>query len=152
LRALLRRLEATPFATWADPALALCRCDPSVSNFVWRPHGLMSVDWENSGWGDPAFEVGDLLAHPTYVQVSAERHRWVVDSYAAMTGDTTSGERIWTYYVLMIVGWTVYFARMLHHELLPAEQQRLVARAANWREETVAKYRQYLDIAHGVLA
>jgi len=94
---------------------------------------VISVDWENSGWGDPVFEVGDLLAHPTYVQVSEERRRWVVDASAALKGDTTLRERIWTYHVLTTVGWAVYFARRLYHESPSAEQQRLVTRATNWR-------------------
>ncbi len=73
LNGVLERFEAWPSPSWPQPRLALCRVDPNPTNFVRTRDGLRSVDWENSGWGDPAFEIADLLVHPACQPVSAER-------------------------------------------------------------------------------
>jgi hypothetical protein len=36
-----------------------------------RAGAWASVDWENSGWGDAAFEIADMMTHPAYVTVPA---------------------------------------------------------------------------------
>ena len=64
LHELLRNVEAARLPDWPAPRLALCRVDPNTLNFVRRPDDWASVDWENSGWGDPAYEIADLIAHP----------------------------------------------------------------------------------------
>ncbi len=55
--------------------------DPNILNFVRLPHGWASVDWENSGWGDPAFELADLMAHPADTSVSPEAWTEILDMY-----------------------------------------------------------------------
>lgn len=66
LRALADRAAHAPFPAWPQPPVALCRGDPNISNFLRRPGTWASVDWEYSGWGDPAFEIADLATHPKY--------------------------------------------------------------------------------------
>lgn len=78
LHRLISDLQSAAFPAWPPSQLTLCRVDPNLRNFVRRPDGWLSVDWENSGWGDPAFEIADLLAHPTCLVVTGERRRWVM--------------------------------------------------------------------------
>ncbi|MGN6696911.1 MAG: aminoglycoside phosphotransferase family protein, partial [Thermomicrobiales bacterium] len=66
LRDVLGRLERARFPDWPTPPMALTRCDANITNFVRRPGGWASVDWEYSGWGDPALDITDLLTHPAY--------------------------------------------------------------------------------------
>lgn len=121
----------------------LCRVDANTLNFVRREEAWVSVDWENSGWGDPAFEIVDLMTHPQYRQVPAERWRWVMARYAAVTGDETAIFRIEAYYPLMLVWWVARLARMLY-EVPRGLDERLIPRPAAWLSQTQAKYERYL--------
>ncbi len=57
------------FSTVPAPCLSFARCDPILpTSFGSRVGGLRWIG-ENSGWSDPAFELGDLAAHPAYCLV-----------------------------------------------------------------------------------
>ncbi len=144
---LVGRTEQAAFPDWPTPPLALCRCDPNTRNFIRRPVQWASVDWENSGWGDPAFEIADLMAHPTYAAVPGERWDWLIGTYDATRADRTVAERIRTYYTLSLVWWVARFARMLYEIPRGLERQRLITRPATWQSDTEAKYARYLDAA-----
>jgi len=64
VRDLVRRLDGTVLPQWPPPQLSLTHGDPNVRNFIRRPDAWAFVDWEYSGWGDPAFEIADLITHP----------------------------------------------------------------------------------------
>ncbi|MCP5097131.1 MAG: phosphotransferase, partial [Chloroflexi bacterium] len=101
LMALFADVQKLPYPqTWASCPRALCHVDGNTLNFLRRPLGWAMVDWENSGWGDPAFEMIDLMCHPKYVDVPMSRWEWVMQEYAAMTGDETAVSRMRAYYPL----------------------------------------------------
>ncbi len=150
LSALVDRLTATAFPTWPAPALTLCRCDPNTRNLVRRAPAWASVDWENSGWGDPAFELGDLMAHPTYTTVPPPRWDWLLDRYTRLTGDPTVAERARIYYVLTVIWWVARFARA-RYELPRNLDVRLVAPPTEWAAENAAQSARYLDRAWALL-
>ncbi len=132
-------VEAFPFPV----PVALCRVDANTLNFIRREGGWVSVDWENSGWGDPAFEMVDLMSHPQYLQVPPERWLWVAARYAGVTGDDTAVLRIRAYYPLMLVWWVARLARALY-EVPRGLDERLAPRAAVWASQTLANYEHYL--------
>jgi thiamine kinase-like enzyme len=146
LRGLIRQAKVTAFSTWPAPALTLCRCDPNILNFVRRPGWWLSVDWENSGWGDPAFEIADLMAHPSYMAVPADRWGWVRETYAALRKDATVITRIRVYYVLTLLWWVARLARSLY-EIPIGRDQRLVERPTDWQTDLQAKYETYVGRA-----
>lgn len=146
LHELLVRFERWPGPSWPEPRLSLCRVDPNVTNFIRTEHGLRSVDWENSGWGDPAFEVADLLAHPAYGPVSAETAAQVARHYADLSANRAAPARIVTYFHIVLVYWVVRFARTLY-EVPRGLDERMVARPKAWREDTARKFRTYLELA-----
>ena len=43
--------------------LRFCRGDPNLSNYLWSDDGLVLIDWENSGYNDPALELADMAEH-----------------------------------------------------------------------------------------
>jgi aminoglycoside phosphotransferase (APT) family kinase protein len=43
--------------------LRFSRGDPNLSNYLWSEDGLLLVDWENSGYNDPALELADMAEH-----------------------------------------------------------------------------------------
>lgn len=147
LQTLLAQLADVRFPTWSEPTLALSHCDPNLLNFVRRTPTWAAVDWENSGWGDPAFEVADLMAHPAYLDVPFARWQWVVSQYCTLMRDASLAERIWPYYRLMLLWWTLFFARTRYELAHGVAEKRLVQRPSGWAAGVPVKYGRYLALA-----
>lgn len=143
LQAILAWCQTWTPPIWPTPPRTLCRVDGNWRNFIRQPQGLLSVDWENSGWGDPAFELADLMTHPAYTSVDDSTWHWLIDTYAVAMHDPTAPLRIQTYYTLMLVWWLVRWARFLH-EVPQGLDVRLVARSPHWQSETEQNYKNYL--------
>jgi aminoglycoside phosphotransferase (APT) family kinase protein len=150
LKTLLHRFELSNFPSWSDAPSTLCRVDPNSLNFIRRPGLWASVDWENSGWGDPAFEIADLMSHPAYREVPSTRWAWVIDTYGHRVGDPAAATRIQVYYKIMLVFWVARLARYLY-EVPRGLDQRLVAPPPDWQTDMQAKYEYYLDLAETAL-
>lgn len=135
---------------WPEPPVTLCRGDSNLTNFVRRAEGWGSLDWEYGGWGDPAFEMADLVTHPAYAQVMPERWPWVVAHYAELTQDACAPERIRTYVLVLSVWWTIRFARYLY-EVPRGLDPRLVAFPEGWLAEAERKYCKYVELAQRCL-
>lgn len=147
LQHILSWFNAWQIPEWPAAPRTLCRVDPNWRNFIRRVSGeentWASVDWENSGWGDPAFELADLMTHPEYRHV--ERRTWerLIDAYARQMQDETARLRIETYYTISLVWWCVRFARYLY-EIPRGLDARLVAPPPDWRPTAEGKYAHYL--------
>jgi len=146
LVALVQRLDRRRHRRWPPPPVALCRVDPNTSNFIRRAGPWASVDWENSGWGDPAFEIADLITHPAYLEVAPARWDWVVERYCRLARDTNTALRIGVYRRTLLVWWVARLARVLY-DVPRGEDRRLVAWPADWEAETKRKYQHYLERA-----
>ena len=93
--------------------LRLCRVDPNLANTVWSGDGRVRwVDWEYSGWGDPALDLAELRWHPVLAELNEAQHAWLRDNYRRPVGDYAFGERlaVWdllraTRYPFLILRW-----------------------------------------------
>lgn len=148
---LLARSARLTLLTWDAPTVTLCKGDPNINNFVRHTDTWRSVDWEYSGWGDPAFEVADLLTHPKYLAVTDARREWVIETYCARRADATLATRIRAYRQLMLIWWVARFARLLY-EAPRGLDSRLAIPSLTWRAETEAKYEHYLQQARAILS
>lgn len=146
LRRLLARFEAWTPPNWPAPPRALCRTDANWRNLLRRPGAWASVDWENSGAGDPAFDLADLLTHPAYDAVPPERWPWVVERYAEAVGDQRVQRRVWTYELVLRVWWAVRWARMLY-EVPRGLDPRLAKRGPDWRHDAEVAFAGVLERA-----
>ncbi len=146
---LIRRFERSFLPDWSGVALALCRVDNNTLNFVRRPGLWASVDWENAGWGDPAFDIADWKTHAAYIGVPAARWDWVVDAYCSLVGDAAAAVRIQAYYKILLVWWVARLARYLY-EVPRGLDQRLVEWPEDWQDGLLAKYEHYLALAEGL--
>jgi aminoglycoside phosphotransferase (APT) family kinase protein len=126
--------------------MALCRVDANTLNFIRRSDAWASVDWENSGWGDPAFELADMITHPQFMDVPPERWAWVIALYGELCGEETAVTRVCTYYPLMLIWWVARLARALY-EIPLGRDERLVPRDPNWQQATNEKMIRYTDLA-----
>jgi aminoglycoside phosphotransferase (APT) family kinase protein len=143
LRRLIETVERNRFPSWPPPPVTLCRCDSNPENFIRRPWSWASVDWEYSGWGDPAFELAELRCHPAYLGAPSPPLELLVALYDPPVGDQTFAVRAQVYYRLMLVWWAVRLARMLY-EVDRGFDERLAPRSATWRAETEGNYNTYL--------
>jgi Ser/Thr protein kinase RdoA (MazF antagonist) len=146
LRDVVARLDAWDPPQWPPPPRVLCRGDPNYRNFIRRPDGWASVDWENSGWGDAAFEIADLMAHPGYERVPPQRWHRPTRAYASLLGDPAAVTRIRTYYTVMLVWWVIRLARYLY-EVPRGLDPRMATRPAGWRDETEQRFARYVSRA-----
>ena len=151
LQDLLARFDDWSPPHWPASPCTLVRVDGNWRNFLRRGEGLASVDWENSGWGDPAFELGELAVHPAYEDVPGWRWEQFAASYAQRRDDPTLALRVQTYTTIMLVWWVVRWARYLY-EAPRGLDERLVSRAAGWLAEVEQQYDRYLAQAEARLA
>jgi thiamine kinase-like enzyme len=129
--------------------MTLCRVDANIRNFIRRPGLWASVDWENSGWGDPAFEIADLITHAAYIDVPAWRWEWLTDTYCTLVNHSDAAIRIRAYRKAMLVWWVARLARALV-EIPQGRDVRLAPRSPNWEAEMHAKVEHYLSLAEAV--
>ncbi len=144
---LLTRLEKQKFPDWPTPQPALLHCDPNLRNFVRRPSRWLAVDWENSGWGDPALEIADLMAHAAYMDVPHETWEWVIGHVAERWADDTAVARLWAYYPLILTFWVVIFTQSMYELAHNVPNTRLAPRPPDWAETLPGKYSHYLSLA-----
>ncbi len=152
LRALVAQLACVRFPAWREPEFTLCRVDPNPLNFIRRPGSWASVDWENSGWVAPAFEIADLVAFPAYASVPAARWDWFVRACGAGRADPEFAVRVRVYLALTLVWWVAVSARARCEIARGLLERRLVERPAGWRESVPRQYERCLERARGALA
>jgi aminoglycoside phosphotransferase (APT) family kinase protein len=157
LQKLLGHFEAVESPAWPEPPVTLCRVDNNVRNYVRRPGAWASVDWEYSGWGDPAFDVAQWATHASYTDVPLSRWTDVLDAYCrrsdsqAWIDDPTLALRIRVYVQVMSVWWVARVARYLH-EIPAGLDQRLVPWPEDWEANMHSKYEHYLGLADRCLS
>jgi aminoglycoside phosphotransferase (APT) family kinase protein len=147
---LIQKMETARFPEWDAPPATLCRVDPNILNFIRRDQVWLSVDWENAGWGDPAFEIADLMTHPSYMSVSSARWEWVIGEYCRLMNDAQMETRIRTYHRIMLVWWVVRCARYLY-DIPRGKDRRLVDQPAEWQANFQTKYEHYRQAACAAL-
>jgi aminoglycoside phosphotransferase (APT) family kinase protein len=120
--------------------LGLITCDTNPSNMIDSDGRIMIVDWENSGWGDPAFDIADLLVRPNCAGLSPQDRAWVMGHYAEIAGDSRLVERIAIYERLMLLFWLV----LTSNGFAPSTVARLPGTRTFSPEHTLRQQRYYL--------
>lgn len=155
LRRVVNRLKKTRFPTWPDPPCTFDRCDPNIKNFMRLPgeQPWASVDWENSGWGDPAFEIGDMMTHPCYKDVSASQWDCFLQLYAESSlPDARFFMRARAYYAIILVRWAYLFAGYAYQRACGVQSTgRLVAWPQSWWDGVPGEYQRYVNAAENAL-
>ena len=138
---LLTRFYSTAFLEWTGRTVSLCRADNNTLNFIRRDDNWASVDWENSGWGDPAFDIANLITHPAYIGMENLNWEELVNDYYDFGGDQTFLIRVASYYKILLVWWVARFARYIHE--VP---RGLDARLKNWSSDSVDQLKSNYDL------
>ena len=118
-------------ATDVDPSresvpLCLCRVDPNLANGVWDDDGrLRWVDWEYSGWGDPALDLAELRWHAALEDLHAEQHRWLRDNYRRPSDDPAFDARVVVWDHIISTRWAFLVLRHLWSQYNGPDRVRL---------------------------
>ncbi len=148
---LIAQAHSAPWPHLPQPPLRFCRGDPNIRNFIRRPNAWASIDWEYSGWGDPAFEIADFLVHAAHIEWPRQQTRRLVDLYSASSSDPTITQRIAFYETLMLVWWTLRLGRILP-DARSCRDKRLVTFSQSWLEERRLLQRRYQQLAEAALS
>jgi thiamine kinase-like enzyme len=107
--------QQTPLLRWEHPVpTGLIHCDPNARNIIECDGMIRLVDWENSGWADPAFDIADLCANPFYgMGLPPEHHAWMRDTHSRLIGDPHLPERAALFTRLLHVWWVLRYGRYL---------------------------------------
>jgi aminoglycoside phosphotransferase (APT) family kinase protein len=141
------RLERMTFASWSPPRPTLVRCDPNVTNVVRRAGTWACADWEYSGWGDPAYDVAEMMLHPSYRCVPESRWEWFGER--VLEGDAAALERLQVYRKTINVWWLGRLSR-LRYETLGGMDPRLAQPHPDWESELAQNYEYYLRLAERI--
>ena len=105
--------------TTVDPgrgcfAACLCRVDANLANSIWDgDEPLRWVDWEYSGWGDPALDLADMRWHVSWDGLSEAQHAWLYDRYVRPADDPGFGTRLAVWDRLLSTRWPFLILRAL---------------------------------------
>jgi aminoglycoside phosphotransferase (APT) family kinase protein len=93
---------------------ALIRIDGNLDNVLRRADGrLIFVDWEYSGWGDPAFDLAELRWHPRTLNIAQADWEAALNAYPAPADDADFRRRLAVYSHLLPVWWVARSALYL---------------------------------------
>jgi thiamine kinase-like enzyme len=118
-------------STCVDPGrgrfpLCLCRVDANLANAIWDRDGrLRWVDWEYSGWGDPALDLAELRWHAALAGLGEAQHTWLRDTYRRPDDDPGFDERIAVWDRLLATRWPFLTLRWLWSEHNGPDRMRL---------------------------
>lgn len=109
LRTLINRAEHFSPSHWdTPPRLGLIQCEAWPANALDTGEHLYLVDWENSGWGDPAFEIADMAAKPRFgSDLTEAEFQTLACDHAERLHDPTLPDRAMHYRRLMVIWWAI---------------------------------------------
>lgn len=112
--------------------LCLCRVDQNLANGVWGEDGrLRWVDWEFSGWGDPALDLAELRWHAALADLSEAQHAWLRGHYHRPGDDPGFEDRLAAWDCLVVTRWPFLILRWLWSQYHGPDRVRLTQPAAD---------------------
>jgi thiamine kinase-like enzyme len=110
----IRQIEATIPAYWGEaPNLSLIHSDCHSANMLWHEGQVYFVDWENSGWADPALDIANMACNWRFMALPDTHQDWLRASYAEMLQDSSLPRRAEVYAIQLDMIWLILYSRML---------------------------------------
>jgi aminoglycoside phosphotransferase (APT) family kinase protein len=125
---LLARVVAT---TEVDPnyeniPLRLMRVDPNLSNaIVDSDKTLRWIDWEYSGWGDPALDLAELRWHASLQSLGDYNLQWLRSNYQLSFNDPNFYPRLKVWDHILVTRWPFLILRSLWSNHNGPDRERL---------------------------
>jgi len=91
--------------------ISLITCDANPNNMIYHHGNITLIDWENSGWGDPASDIADLLIRPNCATLPDDMKQKIIRRYAQMMNLPELEARIIAYEYPMLIVWLILSSR-----------------------------------------
>ena len=88
-------------------ARRLVHCDANLANVLLEGERTTIVDWENSGWGDPCFDIANIVLTPQLADQPLADWEPLFAAHAELLGDASLADRTRTHARLMAAWWVV---------------------------------------------
>lgn len=125
----------------------LCRVDPNLANSIWDgKEPLRWVDWEYSGWGDPALDLADVRWHISLDWLSKTQHAWLRNNYVRPADDPSFDARLAVWDRLLSSRWPFLVLRVLWSTYHGSDRVRLT-RPESDPQALCARLRHTIDRA-----
>jgi thiamine kinase-like enzyme len=132
-------------------ALRICRADTNLANAIWSDDGRVRwVDWEYSGWGDPALELAEMRWHVAMSSMTEEQHNWLRDNYGCPAGDDGFEERLAVWDRLITTRWAFLILRALWSAYNGPDRLRLSRIAAD-PDQLHIRFIQFIERAEHIV-
>ncbi len=106
--------------------LRFCHVDSNLANVIWdHSHHLRWVDWEYSGWGDPALELSEFQWHMGVDALTERQRRWLRENYRRPVNDGDFEKRLAVWDRILVTRWTLLTARWLWSAYYGPDRERL---------------------------
>lgn len=110
------------------PYKALVWGDGSLDNVICgEQEQLIFLNWESSGWGDPAYDLAELRWHPRSSEISQAQWQTALEAYVPHPGDLYFRERLAVYNQLLPVWWVGRSALHLLEGARQAQSRQMLA-------------------------
>lgn len=87
--------------------------DVNPKNMILNKGIIRFVDWEYSGWADPAFDIAGLCTQPAYFDLPESHRDWIKIEHSLILDDKTLPQRTTIYEQLMLVFWVIRMSQSL---------------------------------------
>ena len=132
--------------------LALVRVDPNLANvIVGNENRIHWVDWEYSGWGDPALDIAELRWHAALQPLGKEALQWLRTSYRPPHPDPGFENRLRVWDRILATRWPFLILRALWSNYNGPDRQRLT-RVEIPSRQYHQRIVEYLDRAEALFA
>lgn len=121
--------------------LKLTIYDTNPANMILNNRRVTIVDWENAGWGDPAFDIADLLVRPNCSHLLPSMRDWIVTHYADISQSPEIINRVIQYQRLMLIFWLLLTSRGFMQQTVT----RLKGTRQFTSEQTLEQQRHYIQ-------
>jgi hypothetical protein len=106
--------------------LRLVRVDPNTANAIWETDGIVRwVDWEYSGWGDPALDIAELRWHEALQPLGDIALQWLRTNYKPSFDDPEFNKRLCVWDHVLAVRWPFLVLRLLWSNHNGPDRERL---------------------------
>lgn len=111
---LIEAIKAAVPPYWEEaPALRLIHSDCHSANMLWHEGRVLLVDWENSGWADPALDIANMAANWRFMDLPQSHQDWLRETYGEMRSDPTLPKRAAVYTLQLDMIWLMLYSRLL---------------------------------------
>jgi aminoglycoside phosphotransferase (APT) family kinase protein len=106
--------------------ICLCHVDPNLANTVLSPTGrLRWVDWEYSGWGDPALDLAELRWHASLEALTVSQQSWLRNRYRRPDDDAAFDSRLRVWDHILAARWPFLILRSYKSQFHGPDRVRL---------------------------